>query len=440
MLGHDVVINHRSLIRAQHHAEIAGDLPMHDPNPDVTDGSQTPPLAIVMAGGRGARLHELTDRMCKAMLPFVRRRRLVDFTMENVLRSGLKSAIVVGQYLPDPLHTYLGTAWAGRFSAGGMMLLFDGSGDAALPRYDGTADALHQLAARIDAEGAHEVLILSADHVSEMDYRPLIAAHRASSARITLAAKAVDHDQARGLRVVDMRADGAMTGFADRPNTPVTLPDQPDQALASIGVCVCDWDWLRQKLAEDSQSDSSSHDFDHDIVPLAVRDGEVQVYRWETEGERPAFWRSIDTLDAFRETALLFETGDAPCGLPSPELASAEPALSRFGMSTTVGGLRLFAPLRSRAGRADWGVVEDSVLMDGARMTPGCRLTRALIAPGVTLPEGLVVGEDPVEDRRWFRVTPGGTTLVTTQMVSRRAALMPRRSAGAIRGFFGQSV
>ena len=217
-------------------------------------------------------------------------------------------------------------------------------------------------------------------------------------------------------------------------------PDDPGHALASLGICVCDWDWLRQVLADDIRSGSSSHDFDHDIVPLAVRDGVAHAYLWDTEGGRASFWRCIGTLDMFRETSLLFETGEAPCALPSPHLASAEPALSRFGMSTTVGGLRLFAPLRSRAGQADWGVVQDSVVMEGARLSPGCRLTRAVIAPGVTLPEGLVVGEDPAEDRRWFRVTPGGTTLVTTRMLSRRAALMPRRSAGMIRGFFGQSI
>ncbi|MDO8883811.1 MAG: sugar phosphate nucleotidyltransferase [Pseudotabrizicola sp.] len=416
---------------------------MSDQAPDpIRDPEAAPPLAIVLAGGRGARLHELTDRSPKAALPFVRRRRIVDFTMENIARSGLPRALVITQYLSDQLKTYLQRAWSGRMGGAAGLILANGTtGTGASEGYDGTADALWQNAAQIDASGARDVLILSADHVYEMDYRPLIAAHRASGASMTLAVTAADHQHvAQGLAVVEARRDGVITRLATAPDLPAALPDTTKPALASIGVFICDWAWLRAQLAKDAQAPDSRHDFDHDIVPIAVRDGVASTFLWQTERGRAVFWRAISTLDTLREAALLFETGDAPCALPSPDLGSVEPSLSRFGMSTTVGGLRLFAPLRSRDGRADWGVVEASVLMEGARLSPGCRLTRALIAPGVTLPEGLVVGEDPAEDRRWFRVTPTGTTLVTTQMLSRRAALMPRRFGGIMRGLFGQTM
>ncbi|MFN4130101.1 MAG: sugar phosphate nucleotidyltransferase [Paracoccaceae bacterium] len=418
---------------------------MADQVSDVSgeDAAKAPvkaPVAIVLAGGRGARLHELTDRLCKPALPFVRRRRIVDFTMENIVQSGLSKVIVASQYRPESLEAHLQAAWAGRLGGAGLLLRQGSDAEDAGLSYAGTADAVWKNAAQIDALGAREVLILSADHVYEMDYRPLIAAHRASAAKVTVAAKVVDCHEARGFGVITATGAGLITGFVEKPDVPPTLPGDAQHALASMGIYICDWHWLRRMLAEDAASDDSSHDFGHDILPRAVRDAVAYAWNWEASVGHPVFWRDVGTLDALRETWLQFETGAAPCALPAPDLGEVSPALSRFGMSTTVGGLRLFAPLRNRTGQPSWGMMEESVLMEGARLSPGCRLTKALIAPGVTLPEGLVVGEDPVEDRRWFRVTPGGTTLVTTQMLSRRAARMPRRDRGIGRGVFQQAA
>ncbi len=405
----------------------------------LSEDAGTAPVAILLAGGRGSRLYELTDRACKPALPFVRRRRIVDFTMENIVQSGLSKVIVASQYRPETLEAHLAAAWSGRLGAEGLVLR-RGSEEAAAPlSYGGTADAVWKNAAQIDALGAREVLILSADHVYQMDYRALVAAHRASGAQVTLAAKVVDRYEARGFGVITANSAGLITDFVEKPDIPPTLPGDPEHALASMGIYICDWVWLRRMLAEDATLPNSSHDFGHDILPRAVRAGEAYAWNWEAAAGEPVFWRDVGTLDALRETWLQFES-DTPCALPAPDLVEVSPALSRFGMSTTVGGLRLFAPLRNRSGQPSWGMMEESVLMDGARLSPGCRLTRALIAPGVTLPEGLVVGEDPAEDRRWFRVTPGGTTLVTTQMLSRRAARMPRSDRGMGRGLFQQAV
>lgn len=418
---------------------------MADQVSDVTGNDhRMAPVAVLLAGGRGSRLHELTDRACKPALPFVRRRRIVDFTMENIVQSGLSKVIVASQYRPESLEAHLEAAWGARLGSAGLIVRRGSErGAEALGAglsYGGTADAVWKNAAQIDALNPREVLILSADHVYQMDYRPLIAAHRASAAKVTLAAKVVDRLEARSFGVITAAENGQIRDFVEKPDEPPTLPADPDRALASMGIYICDWGWLRQMLAEDAANEKSSHDFGHDILPRAVREGVAHVWNWEASAGRPVFWRDVGTLDALRETWLQFETGDAPCALPAPDLGDVTPVLSRFGMSTTVGGLRLFAPLRTRVGQSGWGVMEESVLMDGARLSPGCRLTRALIAPGVTLPEGLVIGEDPTEDRRWFRVTSGGTTLVTTQMLSRRAARMPRGDRGLGRGLFQQAV
>ena len=414
---------------------------MADPVLDEGASALTdPPVAILLAGGRGSRLFELTDRTCKPALPFVRRRRIVDFTMENIARAGLRKVIVASQFRAVPLETHLHSAWGRRFGSAGLAFRRGSDLAGAALRYGGTADAVWKNAAEIDALGAREVMILSADHVYEMDYGPMIAAHRASGAKITVAATVVNRYDARGFGVIGAAPGGQITDFTEKPDVPRTLPGDPDHALASMGIYLCDWVWLRRMLAQDALSDRSSHDFGHDILPLAVQQGVAFAYAWDSHRGGAAFWRDVGTLDALRETWLQFEAGPAPCGLPAPDLDQVVVPVSRFGMSTTVSGLRLFAPLHSRPGQPGWGVMENSVLMEGARLSPGCRLTRAIIAPGVTLPEGLVVGEDPAEDRRWFRVTPGGTTLVTTQMLSRRAARMPRGQRGIGRGLFQMAV
>lgn len=413
---------------------------MADVVSDVMDEDAGPaPVAVLLAGGRGSRLYELTDRACKPALPFLRRRRIVDFTMQNIVDSGLNKVIVASQYRPETLEMHLEAAWGDRLGDGGLVVRRGSEEAAAAMSYGGTADAVWKNAEQIDALGAREVLILSADHVYQMDYRPLIAAHRASGAQVTLAAKVVGRNEARGFGVITADATGRIVDFVEKPDIPPTLPNDPERSLASMGIYICDWAWLRARLAEDAVMPKSTHDFGHDILPRAVRAGEAFAWNWEAAVGHPVFWRDVGTLDALRETWLQFET-ETPCALPAPALRDMAPALTRFGMSTTVGGLRLFAPLRSRSGQSAWGMMEQSVLMDGARLSPGCRLTRVIVGPGVTLPEGLVIGEDPVEDARWFRVTPGGTTLVTTQMLSRRAARMPRRDRGLGRLLFPQAV
>lgn len=379
-------------------------------------------VAVLLAGGQGSRLHELTKAECKPAIHFTAGHRIVDFTLANAMRAGLTQMVVATQYCPGTLTRHLTTVWAPAFE-GGRLILRDG---ASVGGYRGTADALRRNATTLDALDAREVVVLAGDHIYAMDYRPMIAAHRASGAGVTVAALPVPVAQARDFGVIVTDPNGRITGFAEKPLSPTPRPADPDHALASMGVYVLNWPWLRSLL----QGNPAMTDFGHDVMPLAAAAGVAQAYAMPPErpGEDP-YWRDVGTLDAYRRAVLEF--GARPAPLPRPLVPGIVPRLlpdvalaaSRFAAQAAFGGLSLCMPLLGATDRRRWTVLDETVLMPGARVAPSVRLTRCIVAPGTAIPEGLVIGEDRDEDARWFRVTDAGTTLITTAMLARRHEL-----------------
>lgn len=377
--------------------------------PDLTDV-----VAVVLAGGQGTRLFELTSRECKPALPFARFHKIVDFTLASLLRSGVGQVIVGTQYRPETLTAHVQNVWSGAWERGVQVL----SGqEAALGRgYAGTADVLRANADKLDAMGAREVLVVAADHIYSMDYRHFVAAHRDSGAPLTLAAMPVPREEASRFGVVTEGPGKRVAGFAEKPTQPAAMFGEPDRSLASLGIYVIDWAWLREVLR-----DPKVLDFGEDVIPLAVGRGEAAVWRWE------GYWRDVGTLDGLRESWLDFEAAPPPCQRPfvpgmkvtlPSELSAREP----FQASVNLGGLRLMSPLIGRDDPGRWTALDRSILMPGARVAPGVRLSNVIVAPGTVVPHGMQIGEDPEEDRRWFRVS-GDTTLVTSAMLARRGAL-----------------
>ena len=175
----------------------------------------------------------------------------------------MRKVIAASQFRAEPLETHLNSAWGRRFGRAGLALRRGSDLAGAAMRYGGTEHAVWKNAAEIDALDACELTILSADYVYEMDYGPIIAAHRASGAKITLAANVVNRIDARGFGVIGAAAGGQITDFTEKPDVPQTLPGDPEHALASMGIYLCDWVWLRWMLAHDALSDRSSRDFGH---------------------------------------------------------------------------------------------------------------------------------------------------------------------------------
>lgn len=337
---------------------------------------------ILLAGGKGSRLHDLTAAESKPAVNFAGRNRIVDFAMANIVRSGLDKLLVATQFAPATLNAHLPSCWNRHFPQGGMILR-DGKN-----RYLGTADAVRHNWAQVEDWGSDQVLILAADHVYDMDYGPLIAAHRASGAAVTVAVDVVPLAQASGFGVMHTDADGRILSFLEKPAHPPAIPGEPDRAMVSMGIYVFEADWLRDALFG---RDIESLDFGHDVIPTAVAQGLALAYRLPAAPSGHVYWRDVGTLDALRVSHLDF-VGQQPARLPRISTLS------------------------------EWYLGRGSVAMPGALVPGSARLTRCLVAPGTRIPAGLVAGEDPDEDALWFRCDKG-TVLITQAMLDRREAM-----------------
>lgn len=383
---------------------------------DDVDLSRT--VAVVLAGGQGSRLHELTQKDCKPALPFARFHRIVDFAMAGLERSGVGKTILATQYRPESLKAHVMSTW-GQSVADGSLLVRHGPDVAAGQGYRGTADVLRANAPLLDQMGAREIIILAADHVYSMDFRHLVACHRENCAPVTVAAMPVPIEDASRFGIVTPGPGGRIARFAEKPSQPHSIPGEPDLALASLGIYVVEWDWLKGVLQDDKQQD-----FGIDVIPHAVSRGDAAAFRWT------GYWRDVGTLDALRESWLDFESGPTPCrrplvpGMTLPDLDSFL-ARDRFRARVTMGGLKLMSPLLGSADTDRWAALDRSILMPGAQIGPGVRLTNVIVGPGAVIADGMRIGEDPDEDRRWFRISDD-TTLVTVAMLARRGALRPR--------------
>lgn len=375
---------------------------MMDHSPALPRSALSSVMTVLLAGGRGSRLHELTARVCKPALQIFATPkgplRMVDFTMANAVRSGLPRLIAATQYRPEELEAHLARRWAPLFPAGGLVVR-NGTSVRGAGGYGGTGDAVAAIRDLIDDSGARELLVLSGDHIYQMDYSALIAAHRASGAAVTLAVQRVPLSEASAFGVVDIDGAGRITVFQEKPPHPVSDPRHPGTALASMGVYVFDWAWLRHQLP----TQRSRLDFGQDILPDAVAVGAAAVHSLPAlPGQTAPFWRDVGTLDSLRQTLLEFSS-DCPCHVP------------------VLPG----APFRL-SGMLDPGGVcashlVDSVILPGSRVSPGAHLVRTIVAPGTVVPADLVVGLDRAEDARWFRRTPEGTTLITNAMLAQRS-------------------
>jgi len=396
--------------------------------PDTIDFSRT--LAVLLAGGQGSRLYDLTRHECKPALPFGDTRRIVDFTVAGAVRAGIRNMIVGTQYCPGTLNMHMRHRWDASFD---RLILRHGptvTGEEA--GYTGTASVLAANIEEIDASGATEIVVLAGDHVYDMNVTAMILDHRSTGADVTVAVDAVPLRDATAFGVMGTDADGRIRMFVEKPADPPHMPGDPSRALASMGIYVFNWTWLRPVLLADMANPRSGHDFGQDILPRAVATGHAYAHTraMDAEGRAP-YWRDVGTLDAFRQTWIDLRDGNSRCRLPERTgmRRDLDPGHDGFtGHVLQAGGLSLMPPL---SGARRWTLLDDTVVMPGARIEPGARLTRAIIAPGTIIPSNLTVGEDVAEDSSWFRVTPGGTTLITQAMIDKRASSRTRHHSSA---------
>lgn len=268
-------------------------------------------VAVLLAGGRGTRLGALTANESKPAVPFLGELRIVDFVMANALASGITSMTVCTQWAPTALVHHLQCHWAPQFRDG---LTFrygpDVVGDAG---FEGTAHAVASLAEDFDNSGVKELLVLSADHVYQMDYRELVTSHRKSGKPMTVASLPVPLSEATGFGVFEVEGACHAKRFVEKPKKPPAMAEAPDRALASMGIYVAQWSWLRKIL----NASPLPLDFGIDVLPKAVELGEVGVFCFaDPNPKKTPYWRDVGTVDALESARRDFETEKRPFSLP----------------------------------------------------------------------------------------------------------------------------
>lgn len=268
-------------------------------------------IAVLLAGGRGTRLGALTASESKPAVTFLGDLRIVDFVMANALASGITSMTVCTQWAPTGLVHHLQAHWSTEFRDG-ITFRFgpDVVGEAG---YEGTAHAVASLADEFDAAGVKDLLVLSADHVYQMDYRDLLTSHRATGKPMTVASLPVPLSEATGFGVFEVEGACHAKRFVEKPKKPPAMAEDPDRALASMGIYVAQWNWLRTIL----NATPMPMDFGNDVLPRAVEVGDVGVFCFaDPNPKKTPYWRDVGTVDALENARRDFETPKRPFNLP----------------------------------------------------------------------------------------------------------------------------
>ncbi len=399
-------------------------------------------LALILAGGQGSRLRELTSWRAKPALYFGGKFRIIDFPLSNCVNSGIRRMGVLTQYKAHSLIRHLVQGWSWLQSSQQEFVdILPASQRVGGEWYRGTADAVYQNLDIIRTHAPNYVLILAGDHVYKMDYGHFLAAHDEFDADMTVSCVEVPLAEAAGaLGVMKVDETGRVLEFQEKPENPAPLPNNPDLCLASMGNYIFNTEFLYEQCIKDADTPDTQHDFGRNVIPRIIKDYRVYAYPFrDPDSGKQAYWRDVGTLDAYWEANM--------------ELVSVTPQLNMYDMDWPIYTAQLQSPpakfvfdehdrrgeaiqsmvsggcvvsganvrgslLFSRTSVHSYSRVADSVILPDVDIGEGCDIRRAIIDRGTILPSGTQVGVDHDEDReRGFRVTDNGVTLVTPDML-----------------------
>ncbi len=401
-------------------------------------------VAMVLAGGRGTRLKQLTDWRAKPSVSFGGKFRIIDFTLSNCINSGIRRIDVCTQYKAQSLIRHLQRGWNfldPRFDEYVEVLPAQQRTNGEW--YQGTADAVYQNIDILRRQDPKYVLVAAGDHVYKMDYRTMIEDHLAKGARATVACIPAPAEESYAYGVVRAHGDGRVIGFQEKPAVPYTMPGDPDRILASMGVYLFDAQFLIEQLVIDAEDRDSSHDFGKDILPRLARDA-AQVFVHDfaescvnmTDGA--AYWRDVGTVDAYYEANLELTHVIPPLNLYDqtwPVFTCQEqlpPAKFVFddddrrgtaldavvSAGCIVSGSSVKRSLLSNNVRVyNYSVIEDSVILPNVEIGPAAVVKNAIVDKYCRIPEGMRIGVDLEADRQRFHVTDKGRVLVVPEML-----------------------
>ncbi len=399
-------------------------------------------LAVIMAGGRGERLRDLTEDRCKPATPFGGKFRIVDFVLSNCVNSGIRQISVLTQYKAHSLIQHIQRGWGylrGEF--GEFVEIVPAQQQRGAEWYQGTADAVWQNMDMIRAHRPLHVLVLAGDHIYKMDYGPMIGFHVEKEADITVGVVEVPLERAREFGVLTVDETTRVLRFNEKPRNPEPMPGRNDVALASMGIYVFNPRLLERLLRADSENPESAHDFGRNIIPEAIENLRVFAYPFEdVRTKAQNYWRDVGTVDAYYEAnmelvrvspelniydeqwpiwtyqeqlppAKFVFDDDARRGQAVDSMVSGGCIISGSRVSNSL----LFSNVRVH----DYSHVERSVILPRVRVGERCVVQGAVIDSGCVIPDGMKIGVDLEADAERFHVTDGGVVLVTSKMLKR---------------------
>jgi len=402
-------------------------------------------LALVLAGGRGTRLMNLTDHEAKPAIPFGGKYRIVDFPLSNCINSGIRRVSVLTQYKAHTLIHHVQRGW-GFFRAelGEFVELWPATQQTADQSwYIGTADAVYQNLRNIEEHAPDYILVLAGDHVYKQDYSLMLADHIESGAECSVACVEVERMSATAFGVVGVDETRRIISFLEKPADPPSIPGRAESAYASMGIYLFNAKFLMDQLHHERGVSQTSHDFGKDLLPRIIHDHHVIAHDFgmscvKMPGSEEPYWRDVGTVDAYWEANM--------------DLASINPALDLYDESWPIwtymvqrpsakfvfddedrrgaaidscvsagciisGGLVRRSFLYNNVRVNSYSVIEDSVILPDCDIGRHCRLHKVILDSRCQVPAGLVVGEDPEADARRFYRTSNGVTLITQPML-----------------------
>ena len=403
-------------------------------------------MAIILAGGRGSRLHQMTDTRAKPAVYFGGKFRIIDFALSNCINSGIRKIGVVTQYKSHSLLRHLQAGWSflrNQFNEFLDLLPAQQRIDE-VHWYRGTADSVYQNIDIIRDHRPQYILILAGDHIYTMDYAKIVLDHLQHGGPLTVACVPIPKEQASAYGIMSVNDDGLITSFDEKPKNPQTMPNNENMCLASMGIYVFDAKFLYDVLYEDEQTEESSHDFGMDIIPRLVSRGLAHAHDFSiscvcNRAKNQIYWRDVGTVDSFWAANMDLASvtpdldiydQDWPIWTYQMQLPSAKYVQDLNGASTIlrnsviaagviVSGSSICSSVLFYNVRVhSFTFINEVVAFPDCIIHRGCRITKVILDRGCELPRNLVVGENKEEDERRFYRSEGGVTLITRRMLA----------------------
>jgi len=395
-------------------------------------------LGVLLAGGAGERLFPLTRDRAKPAVPFGGHYRIIDITLSNCINSGLRRVFILTQYKALSLNRHIREGWTGIVAQelGEFFELLPPMQRTGANWYMGTADAVYQNIYSIGSEQPRYMIILQGDAIYKMNYSRMLEYHKETKAEVTLATLPVPPEDVVRFGVVEVGQTGEVLGFLEKPaSTSFRSPSNPNAVDASMGVYIFNTDVLLKALIADAEDPDSKHDFGHDILPKMLGKKKMMAYSFVDENKQQAlYWRDVGTLDSYYDANMdlcavspVFNLYDKNWPMrtrmrqyPPAKFVFAEPGRSGMAVDSVItagviiSGATVSNSVVSQDVRVNsYTTVDASIIFSHVNIGRHCRIRRAIIDRHVHIPEGTVIGYDPVEDKRRYFVTPSGLTIVT---------------------------